>query len=205
MRIILLAGLFAILIIAGCVSTPSEGGQTPPPSQPGGKTCRTVTEEVPVVKEECGPVSYTEQVCGIRKLNYSFKLLPKVDLCIGDGSCTGNPLGDCQACSKAMTRCIMEITNLEPQKTGLWSVGANYTLGSAGFLKDPIIHTIGPNQTAQFDFNQIYTPGQPINSASCSLFVLSEPTIEDCHEETRSRQDCRNVTRTTQVQREVCE
>lgn len=191
------------LFMAGC-ATPDEGG-----AQGAGGTdvpeCRTVTEVRPVLQEECGNFSYTEPVCGVRKLNYSLTWHPGVDLCISDGVCVGQPLGDCQACTKAMSRCILEITNNELQKSGTWTVGANYTLGKAAFLKDPISMEIGPGESAKFDFNQIYNPGSPISSAVCALFVASEPTVDDCHEETRVRSECKNVTTNTTVEREVCQ
>jgi hypothetical protein len=197
-------GIILALVIAGCVSPPGVQPPSPPNPFEKNKTCRNVTEEVSVVKEECGNVSFTEQVCGVRKLNYTATLLPKVDLCIGDGVCVGNPLGDCQECSKAMTRCVLVVYNEEPQEFGVWTVGANYTLGNFGFNKDPITQTIGPGQSYAFDFNQIYNPGQPINSASCALAVTSEPSTEECYEVTRLRPECNNVTRTVATEREVC-
>jgi hypothetical protein len=163
------------------------------------------TSQVPVTTEECGPVSYTEPVCGNRKLNYSMTLSPKVDLCISDSGCTGDQLGDCQGCTKAMTRCVLTIKNLEPQKTGTWIVGANFTLTNAAFLKDRMTKEIRPNESFAFDYNQIYNPGQPISSAACSVFVVQEPYSEDCHDETRTRNECKNVTHMESVQKEVCQ
>lgn len=204
MRFILVFGILACLLAAGCVSPPA--GEAPQQQVPEkNKTCRMVSDEVPVTKEECGDVSFTEEVCSLRKLNYSATTLPRVDLCIGDGGCTGKPLGDCAGCSKAMTRCVMRISSLEAQKSGTWVVGANYTLGNSGFEKDPISKTIGPNETADFDFNQIYTPGYPTNSASCTLAVVSEPTVEACVGHTKVETECKNVTRTESRERQVCE
>jgi hypothetical protein len=204
-KVIFIIGILAFLVIAGCTTTPESKPPEQKPQPQKNQTCRTVTEEVPVVKEECGEVAYTEQVCSMRKLNYTQKMLPKVDLCISDGVCTGKPLGDCQGCAKAMTRCILQITNLESEKSGTWSVGANYTMGTFGFNKDPISHSIGPNQTSDFDFNQIYTPGFPISSATCTLAVVSEPSAEECIGHTRTTTECRNVTKTESVSKEVCQ
>jgi hypothetical protein len=192
------------MFIAGCV-TPPNGGLPKPPVTPPVQECSTVIDQVPYEELVCGDVSFTEQVCTLRPLEYSLSSPPKVDLCISDSGCNGLPLGDCQGCTQAMTRCILKIKNEETQKSGTWSVGANYTLGNSGFLKDPITHVIAPGETVAFDFNQIYSPSYPINSASCSLFVSSKPWIEDCHEETRSREECRNMTKTKPVEREVCE
>ncbi len=196
--------IVSVLMLAGCAGTePSQGSQAQGPGAQ--KTCRMVVDEIPGTVEECTDVSFTESVCGIRKLEYSVANVPKVDLCISNGPCFGRALIECQDCVKAMSRCILRITNDEKQKSGAWSVGANYTLGNAGFVKDPITHTIAPGATADFDFDQIYTTGYPVKEASCVLFVVSEPTIEECVDETRTRQDCRNVSKIQQVQREVCE
>jgi hypothetical protein len=194
-----------MLVVSGCISPPAGQQGNPQPNQTANKTCRTVIDEVPDTKEQCGDITFSEPVCNMRNLNYSVTRPPKVDLCISDGVCLGKPLGDCQGCAKAMTRCILQVHNTESQKTGSWTVGANFSIGNFGFNKDPITRTIGPNQTADFDFNQIYTPDYPINSASCSLAVISEPTIEDCIQVTRTKTECRNVTSTTKIQREVCE
>ena len=168
-KIFAVAALFAIML-AGCSAPMApEAGATQAPE--GEVQCHTVFDEVPVTEEVCSDVSFTESVCGIRKLNYSVESVPKVDLCISDGACLGKPLSDCPNCAKAMTRCMLRITNLEPQKTGTWSVGANYTLNNAGFDKDPITHSIPPGMTADFDFNQIYLLVPPVRSASCKLAV----------------------------------
>jgi hypothetical protein len=204
-KVIFILGILAFLMIAGCTTTPASKPSEEKPQPQKNQTCRTVTEGVPVVTEECGEVAYTEQVCSVRKLNYSFKLLPQVDLCISDGGCVGKQLGDCQGCVKAMSRCIMQITNTESEKSGTWSVGANYTLGNFGFHKDPITHSIGPNETVAFDFNQIYTPGYPISSATCTLAVASEPSAEICVGHTRTTTECMNVTKTQNVSKEVCQ
>ncbi|MFH0737319.1 MAG: hypothetical protein V1827_01575 [Candidatus Micrarchaeota archaeon] len=204
MRYALVTLLFAVVFIAGCTTTPASD-IVKPPVLPGEEGCTTVIEQVPYTELECGDVSYTEEVCVIRKLDYTAKQSPKVDLCISDEGCNGMALGDCQGCTQAMTRCVMEIKNEETIKSGTWSVGAEYSLGNFGFIKDPITHTIDPGETVAFDFNQIYSPGKPISSASCVLEIESDPMIEDCHQETRSREDCANVTKTRQVEREVCE
>ncbi len=205
MRFLLVLGIIICVLAAGCASPESGQAQQEPQGVQKNQTCRLVSEDVPVTQEECGDISYTEEECSLRKLNYSTASVPKVDLCISDGVCTGKPLGDCPGCVKAMTRCVLKVTNLEPQKSGTWVVAANYTLGSAGFNKEPISITIGPNQTADFDFNQIYTPGFPINSASCNIAVMSEPSIEACVSVTKTRLQCRNVTRTETRQSQVCE
>lgn len=205
MRQSILFGIFAMLIIAGCVSPPTEAIPSSPagPSEPS-QECTIVMEERPVIEEECGNVSFTEQICGLRTLEYSTASVPKVDLCIADGACVGEPLGKCLACSKAMTRCMLILTN-DDDKTGTWTVSASYMLGTSGFTKEPITAAIRPGESYTYDFFQIYVPGQPINSASCELTVTNEAIIDDCHEETRTGIVCRNVTRTVLVETEVCQ
>ncbi|MDD5171941.1 MAG: hypothetical protein PHF60_02800 [Candidatus ainarchaeum sp.] len=160
---------------------------------------------IPVVSEECDNVSYTEQVCGQRALPYAVVELPKVELCVGDGPCVGNDLGECSTCSTAMTRCVWVIENKDATGTGTWTVAANFTLGDSGFNREPISQTIGPNQTGTFDFQQIYQVNYPVTSAECHLAVSDAPIIDDCHEETRTKVECQNVTIQELVQTEVCE
>jgi hypothetical protein len=205
LKIIIAFCMLSILLAAGCVSTP--GGEQPPAQAGSGqnKTCRTVVDEVPDVKEQCSNASFSEQSCSIRKLNYTATTLPRVDLCISDSPCMGKPLGECIGCAKAMSRCVLRVQSLETLKTGTWSVAANFSVGNSGFNKDPISHPIGPNQSADFDFSQIYTTDYSTGSASCSLAVVAEPTIEDCVQVTRMKTECHNVTGTKSVTRQVCE
>jgi hypothetical protein len=196
----MLSGLFAMLFLAGCAAPVLPSGQTQQPAQ----TCHTVTDVKPVTTQQCSDVSTTEQVCGLRKLPYEAIRLPRIDLCITDGPCVGKPLSSCATCTTAMTRCTLVLENKDPQKSGTWTVGANYTLGNSGFNKDPITATIKPNETFAFDFQQIYAPGDPINSAVCNISVTAEASVDDCHSETRTKTECRNVTVNSTVQRQVC-
>ncbi|NYZ73772.1 hypothetical protein H0O00_01380 [Candidatus Micrarchaeota archaeon] len=206
MRYFILAGIFAILLLAGCVSPPQEVIPEPQPTPPTHEeTCRMVDEYVPVVTEECGPVSYTEQVCGERELPFTVVELPSVNLCVADGPCVGHDLGECQTCSKAMTRCVWAIENKDLTATGTWTVAANFTIGAFGFNKEPISQTIGPNQTATFDFYQIYMVSYPISSAVCHLALVDKAVVDDCHQETRTKTECQNVTTQQLVQKQVCD
>jgi hypothetical protein len=195
--------MFVALLIAGCaeplpIITPEE---EPEPEV----TCRTITEQIPTTEEVCEDVDYTEEVCEKKKLEYTVTDVPKLDLCIQDGDCVGEPLKDCPSCSKAMTRCRMTITNDDPEKTGFWTVGANYSFDGAGFIKDPIIASIGPGESFTFDFNQMYNPNYPVTSTTCKLAVVDEPVAEICHDETRTESVCQDVQVNETVQREVCE
>jgi len=201
LRYLVLFGVLTILI-AGCaapVELPLEPFKEPE------KVCRNVTQEIPVAHAECTNISYTEEVCERKKLEYTSALAPVVHLCVADGECVGSPLSECPFCPRAMTRCKMTITNNDDTKSGSWTVGAKYTLGTSGFDKDPITYVIAPGETATFDFHQMYVPGYPVNSASCELYIISEPIVDVCHQETRLKRDCVNVTTYVSVEREVCE
>ena len=204
MKYIVLFGILAMLVLVGCVSTPV----TPPSEKPPVTTepvCRTVTEQKTVIHEECGPVSYTEQVCGKRKLSYLATKLPVLHLCVSDGGCVGKEVTQCPACSQIMSRCTMVILNEDKTAAGTWTVAANFTLSFGGFNREPVTYVIQPNESASFDFQQFYAPGSPVRTADCSIGVVSEPVIEDCHEETRTRTECKNVTATEPVEKQVCE
>lgn len=207
MRYSIIFALFAALLMAGCAEVPVPIDLGPGEPSPGEEevVCRTVTEEVPVTEEVCEEISYTEEVCEKRSLDYTVTHLPKTDLCIRDSYCVGEPLGECPGCSEAMTRCIMVIKNEDAEKAGTWTVGAEYKLGTYGFIKDPITKTIKAGEEFSFDFYQIYQPGTPVYSASCEVFVIDEPIIDDCHDETRTMFECEDVTTMKTTEKEVCE
>jgi hypothetical protein len=51
----------------------------------------------------------------------------------------------------------------------------------------------------------MYTPGNPISSATCVVYLISAPKVDECHDETRTTQECSNVTRYRAVETQVCE
>ncbi len=199
--------LLSILLVFGCVGSPIElpiPQEEPTPQEPA-QVCRTVTDLVPQVTEECGEVAYTEEDCGKRMLEYNTSMNPITHLCWIDGDCGGKPLSTCVSCLKAVTRCTLLLTNNDEKKSGTWTVGANFTKGTSLFSRDPITKTIGPGETGVFDFQHFYDPGKPINSANCALFVKKKAEVDDCVQITRSRQECSNVTKNVEVQRQVCD
>ncbi len=199
-----IAVLLIMIMAIGCVSPPPL--PVPGFEEPEEEIeCRTVFEEVPGLVEECEEVQYTEEVCGRRALEYISTEAPIVHLCMLDGECGGKSLAGCKYCQKAMTRCTMIIHNLDPKKSGAWTVGANFSLDGAVFSRDPVMKTIDPNETESFDFQHFYTPGVPINSATCKLFVIEEAVVDDCQDITRAREECANVTKLVIVEKEVCE
>ena len=207
MKYILL--LLTILLVFGCVGPTSDlpivddnGGGT---QQETGQNCRTVVDTVPEIVEDCGEVSYTEEDCGTRALEYNTSMNPITHLCWIDGDCGGKPLSTCTSCLKAATRCTMKITNLDEKKSGTWTVKANFTARNSLFSRDPVTKTIGPGETGVFDFQHFYDPGKPINSATCKLFITKAAEVDDCVQITRTRQECFNVTQNVEVEREVCE
>jgi hypothetical protein len=199
LKTLMLLSVFAILLLAGCTAPNISG-----PTQPAAQNCSKVTEVKPVTTQQCSNISTTEQVCGVRKLPYGVVHLPKIDLCVVDDACIGKPLSQCNICTTAMTRCTLAIQNLDSQESGTWTVGASYKIGNAGFNKDPITQTIKPNETFAFDFQQMYAPGYPTNSASCNVTITAEATVNDCHGETRNTVECKNVTTNASVETIVC-
>lgn len=167
--------------------------------------CKTIFEMEPVTTEECGDVSYTEEVCERRELEYNISLLPISHICsLSDNGCSGKVLATCASCTKAVTRCEMTITNLDPKKSGDWTVGATFISGKATFSREPLTKNIDPLESEKFDFQQFYDPGTPINSAECKLFVSDIPIVDDCKGVTKTRRDCTNVTTMIQVSKEIC-
>ena len=120
------------------------------------------------------------------------------------GSCFGQNPQFCTPCDSATTRCIMNITNNENVNSGQWFVGANFTWLKVVTTKVPISKEIRPGQQDSFDFSQIYNPGLHGDVAICSVYITQVPQISDCHQETRQRTDCQNVTTYRNVSREVC-
>jgi hypothetical protein len=195
--------VLGILIIAGCVSTPQaqpSQNQTVPKA-----SCRNVTEQQPYITEVCNDIQVTKQVCGMRDIPYDYHKMTTINLCLSDGNCSGKPLGDCQVCTTAMTRCGIIITNNDKQASGAWGVAANFTVKGGGFNMNPVTKVIAPNESAEFDFQQMYTPGNPISSANCVVGLVSAPKVDDCHDETRIASECENVTKYKQVDKQVCE
>lgn len=189
-------------MIFGCVSeTPAQPQGTSQVQQ----NCRIVQETVPVVVEECGDISYTEQVCERRNLLFETVETAPIHICaLSSEICGGAPLSSCASCRNAMTRCSMYIKNTN-SKTGQWTVGANFSIRNAVFAREPVTKTIAPNETILFDFQQFYDPGEPINSASCKIFIISPAILDDCREITRTKLDCVNVTKMATVEKEVCD
>ncbi len=187
----------------GCLGSDSGIPIIEPPQQE--PVCHTVTEMVPVVIEECGEVAYTEEVCERRELEYNTSMASISHICsLSDEGCGGTNLSNCSSCSKAVTRCTLEITNLDKRKSGEWTVGATFVSGKATFSREPITKTIDPEESQFFDFQQFYDPGAPINSATCKLVVTDVPVVEDCQDVTKTRNDCSNVTKMVEVSKEVC-
>jgi hypothetical protein len=198
--LILLTAL--MVLVAGC--TLPVGTQEQKPADEKNQTCTTVSQLVPSTEEKCSNITYTEPVCQRRKLNYTTNALDQIDLCSSDGACTGKPINECYTCTKALTRCQLVIKNLDGKRQGTWTAGANFTLKSGGFVKDPVTISIGPNESEIFDFQQIYVPDSLRYPAICKVYVLDVPTVEDCHEETRTRRVCSNVTEYKSVDKKVC-
>lgn len=197
--------LISALLITGCISTPPFQQTNPPTQTTTQPNCTTTIQQIPVITQQCNNVSVTTPVCGMRKLPYTVTDVPKVDLCISDGACDGQPLSKCTAnCTKAMTRCELLITNNDKNESGTWSVIANFTFGNNGFIKNPINQTIAPNASGLFDFNQLYDLNYPVSSADCSLSIILNATVNDCQQITTMQNQCNNATTYQNVSKQTC-
>jgi hypothetical protein len=196
----------AVLLLAGCISNPSLPLQ---PLQPfnqslTGPVCHNVSHQVSYVEPVCNDVSVTTQVCGSRALSYDLVNVTPIHLCVSDGNCSGRALGECRECTMAMTRCGVIITNNDLKSSGTWVVDANFTVSGGGFNMNPVTKTIAPNQSSEFDFQQMYAPGSPPSSAVCNVALSSASTVNDCHDETRTTSECKDVTFYNTTVSQVC-
>lgn len=204
MKSLLALSVLAIILVAGCAGTPQIPGITQNTTN-ATPVCQTVTTQVPTTQNVCTNISVTHSVCGIRALKYNTSLETQNNFCVSDSGCTGEQLSACPGCTQASTRCGMIVTNLDPNSSGTWVVGANFTVSNGGFNRAPISQSIGPNDSYTFDFQQMYSLGSPPNSATCDVFIVSAPTVNDCHDETRVQPDCQNVTTYQNVSQQVCQ
>jgi hypothetical protein len=197
--------LFALGMFFGCISFLEETA----PIQPNvSKTCRTVIVQEPYMAKDCQNVSKMEEVCQIRELNYTQTDVTKIwlctekDLCVdyfANGSCAVN------YCSKGMTRCNLNITNTDPQKSGEWVVNANFTIDGSTFGKNPIKKTLFPGDSANFNFEQFYLMDLNQKKAECEIFVSVPARIQDCSFITKIIEQCQNTTQFKDVEKQVCE
>lgn len=198
--------MLAVLLIFGCISTPSAPAPTTPTTTPPVQNCSTVVSQVPIITQQCNNVSITTPNCGERNLPYTATTVPKLDLCTGDGSCVGQPLQNCTVCSSAMTRCDLVITNNDLKESGTWIVGANFTLGNSGTItQNPVTENIGPNETYDFDFRLLYQLHNPVTTATCAVYVISPAQVNDCQQITSTQIQCQNVTGYQNVSQQVCQ
>ncbi|MFH2101025.1 MAG: hypothetical protein ABII71_02975 [Candidatus Micrarchaeota archaeon] len=209
MKLINLAlGLSLFLLFFGCLNpevvTPPPGVPvSQPPLLPG---CKIVTITEPYEETVCYNITYTDEVCERKALEYSVSQISTVDLCTSDGGCVGKDISTClNICQSAMKRCRMNLTNLDDTSAGVWVVGANFTTGKVGFDKEPTSAYIKAGDTFTFDYSQLYSLGLYGNSMACSLFVVGAPVVDVCHMESRDDTQCDEITRYKTVEREVCE
>jgi hypothetical protein len=194
-----------MLILAGCIAGP---GPIPSPEESPQEepvvSCRTVIVEEPYIEEVCEQVSYTEEECEMKELNYTSSQITMTDLCVDDGDCVGKDVSECiRTCTRAMKRCQMEITN-EDAYEGTWVVGATFHYNGASFVKNPESKDILPGKSHIFDFQQIYTLGDPPTTATCTVSVLYPAITKVCVDVEKTRIDCTNVTKMRAVETEVC-
>jgi hypothetical protein len=204
--------ILATGILFGCIAPFTETGQVPPGANLTGPNitpgCKTVVTQEPYNKTQCQNVSKMDEVCVNRELNYTLSPTVKTDICVSSDLCVNPyPGGGCATyyCSKGQTRCRANLTNLDPQKSGTWSVGANFTMGGSVFGKDPVVETLLPGSTVPIDFQMLYNMDVNQVRPSCVVFVKSSPIIQDCNFITRITEDCQNVTEYKNVEKQVCQ
>ena len=200
--------LFVLGVFFGCLSqiqpstNQSQANATP--------SCRTVITQVPYTESVCQNVSKMEQVCANKELNYSLSGINMTFICVEQTLCV-NYLqnGSCAPlslyCSKGMTRCRATLINLDDQKAGIWSVGANFTLDGSVFGKNPESVTLLPNVSYVFDFEQFYEMDINQKKASCSIFVSSPAILQDCNYITTMTESCQNQTKYKETEKQVCD
>lgn len=195
-NMIILGLVFALFLGFGCLnSTPAENNAP---------DCTIVTKSVPEEKIQCGNFSYTEQVCENLAIPYQISTVDKSDLCTDTGNCFGENFSSCSPCQSATTRCSMTITNTDPLYSGDFVVGASFGSNGLNVSREPLRKRIQFNSSEKFDFYYSYGSKSLSRAASCDVFVISSPMNFGCHQETRTREECKNVTETKLVQSEVC-
>jgi len=199
-------GLSLFLLLFGCLNTEVTPAPEGVPELTPPANCHIVTLTEPYTEEVCWNVTYTQEVCEYKALEFSVSSVHKLDLCTVDGDCVGKELSACpHTCTGAMKRCRMNVTNLNPDKAGVWAVGANFTLDNAGFIKDPVDSYLQPGETWTFDFTQLYTIGLGGSSMDCDMYLVSTPTVEFCHQVGKDDVECQERTLYRTIEREVCE
>ncbi len=197
-----------LIFIAGCVEIPPPVMEPGPSGEgPEAPECRIAYVEEPFEEEVCAEVIYNVEECDMKELEYTASQIAKTDLCIADGPCVGKTLyGNClYACTRAMKRCQMNITNNDERLSGTWVVGATFTFNGAAFVKNPQSVLIPPGETHVFDFEQMYQLGDPVTVATCSVTVLYPAITRDCVLVERTRTECENITKTRIIQEEICD
>jgi len=170
-------------------------------------SCRTVTTSVPYNDTVCQNVSTTDQVCGTRELNYTLSRTAKAEICIDQSLCAlMYAFGNCITyyCSNGMTRCSVNVTNMDPQKSADWAVAATFTIDGSVFNQNAVKKTILPHETASFDFQQMYSMDINQRRASCNVSVVAPPKIQDCTSVTRLKEECQQVLKYKDVEKQVC-
>ncbi len=197
--------LFVLGIFFGCISLMEEA----PPLQPDvTPSCKTVIMQEPYTAVSCQNVSKMEEVCDTKQLNYSLVETNKTYLCAEKELCVAHySNGTCaiKYCSKGMTRCIANLTNLDPQKSGTWIVAATFGLDGVEVQKNPESRTLLPGESALLDFTQFYDMDINQKTATCKIFVSTPAKVQACSFITKIQEECRNVTEYKEVEKTVCE
>ncbi len=168
----------------------------------------TVNVTEPYNETECQNVSEVSEVCTARELNFTVGNIGKHDVCTNQDLCAASDAnGVCRIyyCSKAITRCLMNVTNLDQTDTGDWTAAANFTLAGAVFAQNPVIKRIRPGETVTYDFQLMYDMDLNQNRPTCVVTVTPPPPVDSCVYITTPLETCHNVTEYRTSEQEVCD
>ncbi len=203
-----LSVVFALALVLGCVS-PVGPIQTNT-SVANTSTCKVVITNQPYNATVCENVSGMQQVCNTVVLNYTMSNISVVNLCLQKNLCsqTGSSgsAGNCVAyeCSKGLTTCAVNITNLDAQSSAVWSVAATFKADGTTFSETPINQTIAPLQTSTFKFQRTYSMDLSQQTMSCNVTMAAPPAVQQCGYITTLKEVCHQVPSTQAVQTQVC-
>lgn len=200
--------VFALMLVLGCISP------VPPFQPPENVTvssivpsCKTVITSESYNDTVCQDVSKMEEVCSIRELNFTVSNIVKTELCINQDLCAvSDAFGNCIVyyCSRGTTRCSVNITNTDPQKIGEWSVVGIFKIDSATLNQNPVTKRILPLETTNFDFQLLYDMDINQKKPTCNVSVIAAPKTQDCTFVTRLNEECQQVPKYRDVEKQVC-
>ena len=200
-----MTNLLILFALFGCIALPSTQSQNGTNVSHG---CKTVTSSEPYSESVCQNVSTMEEICQTKELNYTLVKDTQTDFCLENNLCTylySNGTCAISLCSKGMSRCKANLTNLDTQKSGTWDVAANFTFDNAVFAQNPITKTILPKEQEIFDYSLFYDIGLGQEKPICLIYVKTPAKLQDCNYVTTIERQCANETKFKTIDTEVCD